>query len=1080
MTMTISALLQDIIRKTRKDKLRFFIIAAITAVVFFFNTRTAGAFGVNQCAAGRFGSDLGCTAQDVSITGIAVASGSPGSCVAGSTVSLDLDVTVNFAMPDRWDIGIFLAQDGKLPTLLPVNGGSNSCSVSILPTPTANPLSPFLDLDGPVDTCGDGNSTIGGGTGSGVLRVSGVSLTCQAVPLSNGKLYIPFVVSWDNSKTPPGAVCYTNLDPVPNTKSKCNAPDGTVATEVQYSTVSLVVLPAISKTDGLTTITAGDTVNYSVVITNNTGGVLSNAVFKDPAVTNLTANSVACAAAGGAACPGPAALTVAYMQGGGITIPDMPVNSTVTFTVNATLSAAAPAGTLTNTASVVVSGQSNSASDVDTVLAKIGVTKEFVPFSILAGAASVMSITLDNTNLVATAGTAFFDTYPAGLVNAAAPGLTNTCGGVVTAAAGGNSLSLSNGVIPAGGSCVITVNVTSAVENFYTNSTGNITTTNGYSGNSVDGYLAVGVSSLLTSTKTWQDLNGGEADPGDVIRYTVTVTEVAGVDANGVTVTDTVPATLTGMTMVTCPVGATCNVAGQTLTAANVTIPANGTRTIVFDTTIAAGTPSGTTIDNCALIVNPGGGGAAPCASTILVSPSAAPGIGNKQLYLYDAASVPAYKLSRAKPLVGAPVTITKAGSRLWALNPALVSPVTISPLVSPSIPVNLYLATNTASESRTVTVSLVCSSGGTTFTQTKIFDGTALNNPFLPTAAPTLVNFNLPLVVSQLCAAGQTWNLTVANATAGNGTRNILVYPMSGASYSYASLPSVNVINVDSVQVCTVPCDATCANACAPAPFLGGATVYVRTKVSDPFGAYDINASPPVTLPTITIKDSASTTVVSSAAMTEKVSAATASAKWFEYTYTPVPAAGPAGFWSATATAVEGAEGLVSDSGLGAFTVVIPMPSLMVLKSVQTISDPVIGTSPNAKAIPGAFMLYTVTVTNSGPGTAQSVVLTDPLPANTELYVNDIGGAGSGPVAFVDGATPSGLAYTFTNLADGADSLLFSNNGGATYAWTPVADANGCDANVNNIKVNMGGTMNGASGGNNPSFSLKFRVRVK
>lgn len=1085
MTMTTFALLRDI-KKFRKDNIRFLVIAAITAVFFFFNTQTADAYGVNQCAADRKTSNLGCTAADVSITGIAVAPGGPSSCVGGTTLPIDLDITVNFAVPDRWDIGIFITQDSKDPLLLSAGGGSAMCSVAVLPTPTQLPTTPFLDLDpgpwgGISDTCGDGNSTIGGGTGSGILRMTGVPVSCKAMSSSNGKLYVPFVVSWDNQSSPSGATCTSNLDPVPNTTSKCNSPNTALATEVAYGTVNLVVLPSISKTDGIAVITAGDTVDYSVVITNTTGAVLSGAVFTDPAVTNLTVNSLVCVAGGGATCP--AGPTVAAMQGAGITIPNMPVDGSVTFTVNATLSLAAPVGTLTNTASVTVSTKTNSASDVDTVLAKLGVTKAFDPFSILVGETSVMTVTLQNSNLLPTAGTAFIDTYPVNLVNAAVPGVTNTCGGVVTAVAGGNSLSLSGGIIPAGGSCAITVNVTSAVSAFFTNSTGNVTTTNGYSGNAATGYLAVGVSSLLSSTKTWQDINGGEPDPGDVIRYTITIMEIAGVDAIGVTVTDTVPATLTNMAVVTCPPGATCNVVGpgpgQTLSAVNITIPANGTRTIVFDTTIVVGTPSGTTIDNCALIVNPSGGGAAPCASTILVSPSAAPGTGNKQLYLYDAASVPAYKLSRTKPpAASASVTIARVSSRLWTLNPALVMPVTISPLVSPSVPVNLYLTTNTANESRTVTVSLVCSGGGATFTQTKIFDGTVLNNPYLPTVAPVLVTFNLPLGVSQLCAVGQTWNLTVANATAGGGTRNILVYPASGADYSYASLPSMNVINVDSVNACTVPCDAACANACAPSTYLPGSTVYVRAKVSDPFGSYDINANPPATLPTIVIKDSALAPVVAGVT-TEKVTAAGASFRWFEYTYTPVPAAGPGGFWSATVTAAEGTEGMVSDSGIGAFQVLL-LPSLMILKSVQTISDPVLGVSANAKAIPGAFMLYTITVTNTGPGTAESVVITDPIPVNSELYVNDIAGAGSGPVLFVNGATSSGLTYTFTNLADGTDDLAFSNNGGVTYVWPPVPDANGCDINVNKIKAAMGGAMNGSDGVNNPSFSLKFKVRVK
>lgn len=1076
--MTALGLFQDL-NKSRKHGFRIFVVVVVASIFILFNMQTASAFPANQCAANRFGADLGCTAQDVSITGIAVAAGSPTKCVAGGIVNLDLDVTVNFAVPDRWDVGIFLATDALLPTLLVANGGSTNCSVSTLPTP-ANPppvpYLPFIDLDGPTDLCGDGNGTLNG-TGSGLLRVPAVPLKCQSVPLSSGKLFIPFVVSWDNTSTPPGAICYTNADPVPNTKSKCNSPDGTVATQVQNATIPMIVLPTITKTDGLATITAGDTVNYSVAITNNTGAALVDTIFKDPAVTNLTANSVSCAVTSGTAtCPGAASLTVAYMQGGGITIPDMANGSVVTFTVNATLSASASAGTITNIASVTTQGEFNEASDTDNVRAKIGVAKVFTPFSILVNETSVLSITLTNTNLVATAGTAFTDTYPANLVNAAAPGVTNTCGGTVTAAAGGGSLSLSGGVIPAAGSCVITVNVTSAVQAFYTNSTGAITTTNGYSGNSVDGYLSVGVSSLLTSTKTWMDLNGGEADPGDVIQYTITIVEVAGVDATGVTVTDTVPATLNSLTVVTCPPGATCGFVGQLLTVSNIDIPANGSRTIVFDATIVAGTASGTHIDNCALIINPGGGGAAPCASTIIVSPSAAPGFGNKRLYLYDATSAPAYKLSRTIPtgLVGT-VTVTKGSSQVWALNPALATALTISPTVGEPIPAKIYLSADVASVSRTVTVSLVCSGGGTIFSKTLIFDG-GVNEPYLLVGTPTLVNFRLPLTGDQLCAAGQTWNLTVANATTGGGTKNIVVWPMSGAGNSYVSLPSKNIINVDSVNACTVPCDATCANACAaPVTYMPGEAVYVRAKVSDPFGAYDINANPPATIPQITIIDSTPTTVVSAAPMTEKVSAATASAKWFEYTYTPIPVSGPSGFWSISVTALEGAEGTVSDSGVDAFLVSV-MPSLLIMKNVQTFSDPINGTT-NPKAIPGAVMLYTVYVRNSGYGSVDNntTVIKDAILANVEMCVSNI--CNNPPVTFACSAVPScGLTFAYGT----AVTYSSTPGGGAPFNYTPAPDANGYDPLVTGVRINPTGVFAGSGVAPYPDFSIYFKVRVK
>ena len=154
--------------------------------------------------------------------------------------------------------------------------------------------------------------------------------------------------------------------------------------------------------------------------------------------------------------------------------------------------------------------------------------------------------------------------------------------------------------------------------------------------------------------------------------------------------------------------------------------------------------------------------------------------------------------------------------------------------------------------------------------------------------------------------------------------------------------------------------------------------------------------------------------------------------------------------------------------------------PSLTLLKTVQTISDPV-NAGANPKAIPGAYLDYTVMATNSGAGTVDNdaMIITDPIPAATELFVNDLGGAGSGPVAFIDGATASGLSYTFTALGNGADDLEFSDDSGATWTYTPTPDVDGFDAAVTNIRVNPKGIF-AAAGAGNPSFSLIFRVRLQ
>lgn len=437
----------------------------------------AYAYGATECAASRFGSDLGCSANDVSLSSIILAPGSIASCVSGTPVTLDLDLTVNFASPDRWDVGIFIANDGKLPTLLPANGGASSCSVDILPITAPLSGNTFLDLDGvpqgTADTCGDGNGSFNGNTGSGIKRMTGVIMPCYASATSGGQLFVPFVVSWDNQKSPTGSLCTSKLHPVPNTKSKCNAPASSVS-------VNVVVLPVITITDGISQINPGANTTYTVTIFNNSGGTLLDTIFKSPTVTNLTVNSMSCAAAAAATCP---TSTVGAMQGAGITIPsaNLPNNSSLTFTINATLSGAAPiGGHLINTASVSIGSgsNSNSATDDDLIVLAPSAAMSFTPSTITEGSSSTLTVTLTNPTASPVTGVAFTDNYPSGVVNTASAGGTTTCGGTVTAANSGSLLALSGGTIPANGSCTVTVNVTSATActaPCYVNSTGTVT-----------------------------------------------------------------------------------------------------------------------------------------------------------------------------------------------------------------------------------------------------------------------------------------------------------------------------------------------------------------------------------------------------------------------------------------------------------------------------------------------------------------------------------------------------------------------------------------------------------------------------
>ena len=125
------------------------------------------------------------------------------------------------------------------------------------------------------------------------------------------------------------------------------------------------------------------------------------------------------------------------------------------------------------------------------VLAPPIVLKDFIGPSYLPGLAGTtmplntptqMRIRLSNPSSTnAITGAAFSDAYPSGLISStpASPLLSGAgCAGTVTAPNGGTSLDLSGLSIPVSATCTITVNVQSAISNFYTNSTGPITTAN--------------------------------------------------------------------------------------------------------------------------------------------------------------------------------------------------------------------------------------------------------------------------------------------------------------------------------------------------------------------------------------------------------------------------------------------------------------------------------------------------------------------------------------------------------------------------------------------------------------------------
>jgi uncharacterized repeat protein (TIGR01451 family) len=127
-------------------------------------------------------------------------------------------------------------------------------------------------------------------------------------------------------------------------------------------------------------------------------------------------------------------------------------------------------------------------------------------------------------------------------------------------------------------------------------------------------------------------------------------------------------------------------------------------------------------------------------------------------------------------------------------------------------------------------------------------------------------------------------------------------------------------------------------------------------------------------------------------------------------------------------------------------------VPGVDLLKSV----------APAGTQSPGTDLAYTVTFTNTGGAAAQSFVVTDPIPANTDFKV--------GSVTTNLGTT--GLTVT----------VAYSNDGGTTWTYTPVSGAGGAPAGydraVTNVRWALTGNLSQISPNNTGSLGFTVRIR--
>jgi uncharacterized repeat protein (TIGR01451 family) len=466
------------------------------------------------------------------------------------------------------------------PSSLILTLSNNNAVVDTLTAPLIDTLPTGMTASGSAST------TCVGGVVTATSGSTTVTLTGGAIP-ANGSCTVTVGVA----ETVAGAYLNSIAAGGLQTNNGNNGSPATASLNVSAA-APVLVAPTLGKSFSQSSIALGAAANVILTLSNSNATVDTlTAPLTDHLPLGMTASGSVSTTCGGVATAVKGGSTVT-LTGGAI-----PANGSCTITAGVVEDCACayhnslPIGALQTTTG------SNAAAAVATLTVSAapasggtpGLKKYFYPAEIKPGGSTGLTITLSNPNATVAKLTApFVDHLPLGTLvfNSSA---TTTCVGTLTAVKGSTSITLTNGQIPANGSCAITAFITAPKAGVFVNSLqiGVLKTNHGNNATVANATLTVsaaagGGTALLKSFSPSTITNDG------VSTLTITLKNPSPTPAKlTAPLHDFMPTHMVvfGSASNTCGGVVTANKGSSTVTLTGGTIPANGSCTVTVKVT---------------------------------------------------------------------------------------------------------------------------------------------------------------------------------------------------------------------------------------------------------------------------------------------------------------------------------------------------------------------------------------------------------------------------------------------------------------------------------------------------------------